>query len=71
MSSPKPTPASDKTSRWIEDIFILLCIASLWPAILGWQEPIYQFLLYIALVGLVVIFLRRQKRLRDASRQTK
>ena len=43
MSSPKPTPASDKTSRWIEDIFILLCIASLWPAILGkadWSDRI-------------------------------
>ena len=76
MSEPhQPAPTNpddgphdgDKRARRIEDIFIILCILSLWPVILGWQQPVYEAVLYLALVGLVVILVRRIRRFRDAS----
>lgn len=64
-------PAADarKKVRLYEDLFILLCILALWPVILGWDEPVYEFALYVALAGLLVIFFRRVKRFRRASDQ--
>jgi uncharacterized integral membrane protein len=53
----------------LEDIFILVCIVSLWPVVLGWQGPLYQAILYIALAGLVFIFYRRMSRFREARRE--
>lgn len=67
MSDPVPDP--QKKVRLYEDIFIVLCILSLWPVILGWDEPVYEFALYVALAGLLVIFFRRMKRFRKASDQ--
>ena len=65
-----PTPETEdngqKKSKLIEDLFILLCIISLWPVVLGWTETIYQYLLYIALAGLVWIFVRRIRRFHEA-----
>jgi len=58
-----------KKVRLGEDIFIILCILALWPVILGWDEPVYEFALYVALAGLLVIFFRRVKRFRRASDQ--
>jgi hypothetical protein len=55
-----------KMGRIIEDLFTLLCIFSLWPVVLGWTEPIYQYLLYVALAGLVYIFVRRMRRFQEA-----
>ena len=49
--TPEPEDKREKRHKLIEDIFILLCIASLWPVVLGWTEPIYQYLLYVALGG--------------------
>jgi hypothetical protein len=64
MSEP---PAGDREPRhWAEDIFIILCIASLWPSIVGWTDPIYEFFLYGAVIGLLGIFVRRVRRLRQA-----
>ena len=64
------TPESDsngeKKGKLIEDLFILLCIISLWPVVLGWTEAIYQYLLYLALAGLVFIFYRRTRRFHQA-----
>ncbi len=62
-------PATDpqKKVRLYEDIFIILCILALWPVILDWEEPIYEFALYVALAGLLVIFFRRVKRFRRAN----
>ena len=64
------TPESDskgeKKGTRIEDLFILLCIISLWPVVLGWTEAVYQFLLYLALAGLVYIFFRRMRRFHAA-----
>ena len=54
-----------KRARLFEDIFIILCILSLWPAILSWRHPFFEYLLYVALIGLVVIFFRRLKRFRQ------
>ena len=70
---PTPPPDSDgdtgKRARLLEDIFILVCILSLWPVVLGMQHPVYEALLYIALAGLVFIFYRRINRFRDARRE--
>lgn len=62
----KPDPG--RRSRLVEDLFILLCVLSLWPVILGWQHPVYQALLYGALAGLVFILVRRVKRFSEARR---
>lgn len=75
MSQLTPPPSEseqdrpDRRSRHLEDVFILLCILSLWPVILGWQEPIYQVVLYGALLGLVVILVRRVRRFAAARRE--
>ena len=62
MDAPDP----QKKVRLAEDIFIILCILSLWPVILGWEEQVYEFALYVALSGLLVIFFRRVKRFKQA-----
>ena len=70
--SPPPESADskrDKRTRLFEDIFILICIASLWPVVLGWQGPVYQAILYMALAGLLFIFYRRMNRFRQAKRE--
>ena len=72
--SPPPAPADDgaapgKRLRLLEDLFILVCILALWPVVLGWQHPVYEVILYIALAGLVFIFYRRINRFRDARRE--
>ena len=56
----------EKRSRIFEDIFIFLCILSLWPTILNWRSSFSEYLLYMALVGLVVILFRRVKRFHPA-----
>lgn len=69
--TPEREQQREKRHKLIEDLFILLCIASLWPVVLGWTEPIYQYLLYAALAGLIFIFVRRIRRFhaaRDALR---
>ena len=71
ISSPsdpqKPDPG--RRARLAEDIFILLCILSLWPVILGWRHPAFEFLLYAALAGLVFILVRRIRRFAQARRE--
>ena len=49
----------------VEDLFILLSIFALWPTILGWDGLVWESLKYLALVGLVWIFLRRVNRYRE------
>lgn len=69
MHESRPEPereGSEKRARLFEDIFIILCILSLWPAILSWRHPFFEYLLYVALTGLVVIFFRRLRRFRQA-----
>lgn len=56
----------EKRSRLFEDIFIILCILSLWPTILNWRSSFSEYLLYVALAGLIVILFRRVKRFRQA-----
>ena len=73
MDSPPPSEEESarrsKRARLLEDLFILLCILTLWPVVLGWQEEIYQYVLYAALAGLVFIFVRRINRFRAAERE--
>ncbi|HJP32075.1 MAG TPA: hypothetical protein QGF95_16140 [Candidatus Latescibacteria bacterium] len=59
-------PDSGKRGRFIEDLFILLCVLSLWPVILGWQHMLYEVLLYAALAGLVFVLVRRVRRFSQA-----
>ena len=73
---PNPSSPNDEANhkrtrraRITEDVFILLCIISLWPVVLGWQETVYQYVLYAALAGLVFIFVRRINRFRAAERE--
>jgi len=55
-------------ARAIEDVFIILCILTLWPVVLRWHHPAFQYLMYGALVGLAIIFVRRIRRFTDARR---
>ena len=52
-----------------ETVAIFLAIASLWPAyILGWPEPLWQWLSYLALGVMLFIFLRRTLAFRRLAR---
>ena len=70
-SEPESEPESrQKRIRLAEDIFILVCIFSLWPVVLGWKGAVYQAILYAALIGLVAVFVRRVRRLTRARENT-
>ena len=71
MNLPDPPPSEGKPRHLLEDIFILLCILVIWPVILGWNHLIYEILLYVALAGLVWIFIRRIRRFRQARDELK
>ena len=65
----KPQTPNERRAKvvfLIEYAFMLLCILTLWPVILGWSGTIYEVLQYVALVGLVFIFVRRMRRFRAA-----
>lgn len=68
--TPDPNGSSEATegrhARMAEDVFVILCILSLWPAIFHWRSPFWEYVLYAALAGLVVIFVRRVRRFRQA-----
>ncbi len=55
-----------KKIRRLEDVFILLSILALWPAVLDLQGLAYDLLVYAALAGLVFIFIRRMRRFHAA-----
>jgi hypothetical protein len=61
-------PDDDRRARRMEDIFILLCVLSLWPVILGLKHFLYELLLYAALAGLIVVLVRRARRFSQARR---
>ena len=46
---------------WVlmEDAFIIVSIAALWPGILGWEGTIWTVVQFAALAGLVWILVRR------------
>ena len=50
---------------WLENALIIMALAALWPAILHWPDRVTRPLLYLALVAMVVIALRRWRRLMD------
>lgn len=59
-------PDAGRRGRRFEDIFILLCVLSLWPSILGLDHILYELLLYGALAGLIFVFVRRVRRFSQA-----
>ncbi len=61
-----PSGDDGRPRHLFEDIFIILCIICLWPVILGWTHIVYEILLYVALIGLIIIFVRRIRRFRQA-----
>ena len=66
-AEPSEPPSPGGRSRRIEDIFILLCVLSLWPIIFGLEGLLYDVGLVVALGGLIFIFIRRVRRFREAS----
>jgi hypothetical protein len=46
----------------LEDAFILVSVLALWPGILKWEGAIWESLQYIAVAGLIWIFVRRVRR---------
>ena len=59
-------PDTGRRGRRLEDVFILFCVLSLWPVILGLDHILYELLLYSALAGLIFIFVRRARRFSQA-----
>ncbi len=67
MSDPSAGPPDPgRRGRRLEDVFIILCIFSLWPTVLRWQHPAVEYVLYLALAGLVYILFRRIRRFQRA-----
>ena len=56
----RPNPG--RRGRFVEDMFILLCVLSLWPVIIGWEHFLFEVLKYTALAGLVFILVLRVRR---------
>ncbi len=56
--------AGEGRPLWVvlEDAFVMISIAALWPGILGWEGTIWQVVQYVAIGGLVWILTRRIKR---------
>ncbi len=54
----------DRSRLWIalEDLFILVSVLALWPAIVGWEGWIWEVVKYAAAGGLLGIFVMRVKR---------
>ena len=61
----------DRRRFWmaVEDLFIVLSIFALWPTILGWQGWMWEILKYLAVIGLIWIFVRRMDRYRSRRRR--
>ncbi|MBM3263329.1 MAG: hypothetical protein FJY97_07880 [candidate division Zixibacteria bacterium] len=54
-----------------ETAFTILAIAALWPAILGWNHPVYQVIMGIVLVVLSALVVNKFRRIRRMYDQTK
>lgn len=60
------------TKREIAEwIFTILAIASLWPAMLGWNHPVYQVAMGVVLAILVVLVVGKFRRMRKVYDGTK
>lgn len=60
-------PVQGRARFWmaVEDLFILLSIFAIWPAILGWYGWVWEAIKYAAAAGLIWIFVRRVNRYRE------
>jgi membrane protein implicated in regulation of membrane protease activity len=54
-----------------EAVFTILAICSLWPAILGWDHPLYQVVLVAVLAVLVILVVHKFRRIRQMHEETK
>ncbi len=57
QSGPEPTP-------WWEDAAIILAIISLWPAVLGWEDQFWRWVLCASATVMLFVFVRRIRRFR-------
>lgn len=58
-------PAALRDSRravHVEDGLILVCLAVLWLPIFGYHGPVVKAILTLALLAMVVVYFRRQRR---------
>lgn len=70
MTTESPAPQEpENRGRRLEDIFVLLSVITLWPVVMGWNHPVYQATLYLALIGLLIVLVRRVKRFNRARRE--
>ena len=53
--------ARDRSAIW-ETVAIFFAIVAMWPLVLRWEGPIFQVLLYLALLVMIVVFVRRWKK---------
>ena len=49
----------------LEEVFIVLSIFAIWPGILGWEGWVWEAVKYVAVIGLIWIFVRRMKLYKD------
>lgn len=54
----------------LETGFTLLAILALWPVILGWENPIYQIILGVFLIGFVVLVVQKIQRIRKMYKES-
>ncbi|MBT5828835.1 MAG: hypothetical protein HOH77_01475 [Candidatus Latescibacteria bacterium] len=55
----------------LEDAFLIVSIAALWPGILGWEGMIWTVVQFAALGGLVWILVRRVGRYKTRGEEVK
>lgn len=53
--------ARDRSTIW-ETVAILFAIVAMWPLVLRREGPVFQVLLYLALLVMIVVFVRRWKK---------
>jgi len=60
-----------KTSKLfhLETVAIFLAIFSLWPRILGWRHVAFDILMYIFLVLMILIAIRRMRMVKNAGEE--
>jgi hypothetical protein len=49
--------------RWLEALAILLALASLWPWILGFTNPLWKLFMYVMLGVMLVLFAANARRI--------
>ena len=46
-----------KSFHWFETLVILVALGSLWPVLLGWEDPAWRTFMYVMLAVMALLFL--------------